>query len=116
MPWTDAFIPIETHYKAEIDAATWGHLAPKKNISYKGVIRFAVGIYGSDDLNPTVIQAELKGKKDELSSSPWFYNALNDMLSELACEDKVEAGKVYEWVGTFRNYEFIGTIREMILQ
>jgi hypothetical protein len=103
---------------------TWGHLAPRKNTTYSGVIRFAVGVFGSDDLNPTPIECELRSGKHELHSSPWFYDALTELLSDWACAGRygndplsvpVEAGGVYEWRGTFRNYEFSGELRRMTL-
>lgn len=104
---------------------TWGHLAPKRNVTYSGVIRFAVGVFGDDDLNPTPIECELKNGDDELHSSPWFYDALADLLGDWAAAGRygnepaiatpVEAGGVYEWRGTFRNYKFRGQLRRMTL-
>lgn len=103
---------------------TWGHLAPKRNTTYSGFIRFAVGIFGSDDLNPTVIECELNHGDDELHSSPWFYDALAELLSDWAAAGRygnaplsipVDAGGIYEWRGTFRNYKFRGELRRMTL-
>lgn len=103
---------------------TWGHLAPRRNVTYSGFIRFAVGIFGSDDLNPTTVDCELKNGSDELHSSPWFYDALAELLSDWASAGRygieplpvpVESGGVYEWRGTFRNYKFSGKLRRMTL-
>jgi hypothetical protein len=122
--WEALGASIDQINYAMICKETWGHLAPKKNVSYKGFIRFAVGVFGDDDLNPVPIACELRSTKEELDSSPWFYDALTDLLSEWASAGRygndplpvpIEGGNVYEWRGTFRNYEFRGTIRKMTL-
>lgn len=102
----DAFAPWEAHYHALVMADTWGHLAPKKNKTYRGCIVFAVGIFGSDNLNPTALHCEFRSGKDELDSSPWFFDAMADFLSDLGCD----AGGVYRFDGTFRNYTFRGNV------
>lgn len=103
---------IMAHNYRVVAEETWGHLAPEKNTAYRGVIRFAVGVFGNDELNPTPIQCEFKN----LDTSPWFYDALTEFLYDLAKNNPtVEAGGVYEWQGAFRNYEFKGTVRRMNL-
>lgn len=47
------------------------HLAPKKDKRYKGRIIYAIGCFGDDPLNPTVLSCKLRG----LDSSPWFFDA-----------------------------------------
>ncbi len=97
----DVFLPEEIAYKARVMGMTWGHLAPKKNKKYPGYILFTISAYG--DIVP--IRAEFKG----LDDSPWFYEALQDFVYENAKED----GKVYRFDGTFRNYEFKGTVTKL---
>lgn len=98
-----AWAPITAAQKEAVYKETWGHLAPKKNFTYQGRIVYAVGCFGSDPLNPTVIYSEFADRKSkELDSSPWFFDALMDLVGEQENED----GCVYEMVGTFRNYEF----------
>src|SRR5687768_9856291 len=75
---------IESHNYQIVAKETWGHLAPKRNMTYRGVIRFAIGIYDSGDLNPTPIHCELKSRTEELHSSPWFYDAINEWLQDIA--------------------------------
>lgn len=105
-----AFAPIDAAYRAEVLADTWGHLAPSKNRVYKGYILFAVGCFGNDPLNPTVLEYELNNRTlGSLDSSPWFFSALQDFLSDL----ETETGKVYRFDGTFRNYEFDGKVRQL---
>ena len=102
----DAFAPVEAHYRAQVYKDTWGHLAPKKNKAYRGSIVFALGCYGSDYLNPTVLSCEMN-----IDDSPWFFDAMTDFLSSLGGE----AGGVYKWAGTFKNYEFSGSVRRLDL-
>lgn len=123
----EVFAPIEARYHAQVIQATWGHLAPVKNRIYRGHVVFAVGCFGDDGLNPTAIESEFTNSKgEELESSPWFYDALTDLLGSFVgieyplpgfpSDDKpAKAGGVYRWEGTFRNYEFKGTLRRLQL-
>lgn len=99
----DAWAPVEEEQFRQVQRETWGHLAPKKNKKYAGRIVYAIGCFGSDNLNPTPLFCDLKG----LDSSPWFYDALLEWLQE----EKTEEGCVYEFVGYFLNYEFVGSHR-----
>jgi hypothetical protein len=104
----DAFAPAEARYKAAVMGDTWGHLAPKRNKIYRGHLIFAVGCFGSDYLNPTAIECEFRG----LDSSPWFFDAVCEFMQSLDTEE----GGVYRWDGTFRNYEFTGTVKRLKLE
>jgi hypothetical protein len=109
----EAFAPAMAEYHATVMTATWGHLAPSKNKTYSGHLTFAVGIFGSDNLNPIVLECEFKNRSgEELDSSPWFYDAMMDFMQSL----ETEAGAVYRFVGTFRNYKFKGTIQRLRLE
>lgn len=105
----EAFAPIEARNREIIKQNTWGHLAPKKNKSYQGRVVYAVGCFGSDNLNPTVIYCEFKG----LDSSPWFFDALMNLVQDVNPSLRKE-GFVYEWTGTFRNYVFRGAFRGIL--
>lgn len=102
----DAWAPVEAHYRAQVFEETWGHLAPRKNKSYRGHITFALGCFGNDPLNPTVLACEIG-----IDSSPWFFDAMIDFLQSLKCEE----GGVYRWEGAFRNYEFKGAVQRLSL-
>ena len=111
----DVFAPAEAKYAADVRRATWGHLAPKRGKTHRGYVVFAVGCFGNDDLNPTPLECEFKG----LDSSPWFYDALTEFLGEFVGTGDgrpCEAGGVYRWEGTFRNYEFVGKLEKLIVQ
>ncbi len=100
MAMADAFASSEAHYRDQVLAATWGHLAPRRNKKYRGRLVYAVGCYGNDHLNPTVLSCEFA----ELEDSPWFYSVLTDFLHK----QEFEVGCVYEFRGAFRNYRFEG--------
>jgi hypothetical protein len=101
----EVWAPINARYKAQVFAETWGHLAPSKNKTYRGSIVFAVGIYGGDDLNPTMLACEFAG----LDDSPWFFDACTNFLSSA----EYKAGNVYRFDGSFRNYKFAGRITQV---
>lgn len=103
----DAFAPVEARYHAQVLESTWGHLAPRKNKKYRGHVVFALGCFGSDYLNPTVLVCEIG-----LDGSPWFFEALMDFLRSLEGDE----GGVYRWDGIFRNYEFSGSFRRLPLE
>lgn len=94
---------IENDTRELVMKATWGHLAPEKNKTYRGKVIWALGCgYNYSDLNPTVLLCDF----EELPDSPWFYDALIDFLQEL-----VERGTgVWQWEGTFRNYSWCGKL------
>ena len=106
MSLADAFAPIEAHYEAKAQEQTWGHLAPKKNKTYRGRIVYAIGCYSHDRLNPTVLVC----KFSDLEDSPWFMQALDEFLSE----QEFQVGCVYEFLGGFRNYVFHGSITTLL--
>ncbi len=94
-------------YHEEVLQETWGHLAPRKNATYYGSITYAVGCYGNDRLNPTILQVEFKTHDGQtLEDSPWFFNELQEFIHSDACPK--QSGQVYRFTGTFRNYKFNG--------
>jgi len=113
--FANAFAASEIDYRAKLLKQTWGNLAPKRDKTYKGHILFAVGCFGDDPLNPTILESEFRG----LDSSPWFFDALSEFLSAdqhcAAGRCRFRAGCVYRFDGTFRNYIFKGSLRVVIL-
>lgn len=101
----DTLAKAEAPYIRAVFNETWGHLAPKRNKTYKGRIVYAIGCYDSGHLNPTPITVELPGMDD----SPYFYEAINEWLQDIE-EEFREEGCVYEVVGHFKNYKFVGAI------
>ena len=97
----------EAPYREVIFRETYGHLAPDKNRTYRGHVTFAVGCFGSDNLNPTAMECEF----GDLESSPWFFDAIQELLRS----QEVEVGCVYRWDGSFRNYKFRGAIKKLTL-
>lgn len=99
---------IDHDVRERVMQETWGHLAPKKNKTYKGRIVWACGVFDSGDLNPTAIYFNLK----ELNSSPWSYLAINEFMQNQPKQFRKE-GCIYEWTGTFRNYVFEGKVKQI---
>jgi hypothetical protein len=111
----DAFAPAAAAYHTAVIKETWGHLAPQKNKTYRGQLTFALGIFGSDDLNPTALECAFKTRKGEtLESSPWFFDAMMEFMQSL--QDTTKAGGVYRFVGTFKNYQFNGAVQRLKLE
>jgi hypothetical protein len=106
----EVFAPAEERYRIQVQEDTFGHLAPKKNTTYRGHVIFAIGCYDCGELNPTPLSVEF----GDLPDSPWFYDALIDLLSEDQGVDKQRfaAGHVYRFDGSFRDYVFRGKFRE----
>lgn len=96
----------EAPYIRAVFNSTWWHLAPRRNKTYNGRIVYAIGCYESGELNPTPITVELPG----LDDSPYFYSAINEWLQDLEDEFR-KPGCVYEFIGHFKNYQFVGQIR-----
>ena len=94
----DAFAPATARYKEQVMYDTWGHLAPRKSKTYKGRIVYAVGCFGSDNLNPTAIVFDFP----ELDSSPWFFDRMAEFLADQESDLRKE-GCVYVFTGSFRN-------------
>ena len=108
----EVFAPVEARYHAQILKETWGHLAAVKNRKYTGHITWALGCYGDENLNPTILEAELKGSDGKLlDGGPWLFDAMIDFLHSHSTEE----GAVFRFDGFFRNYEFVGSIRRLKL-
>lgn len=102
----DVYAPIEERNREIVMENTWGHLAPKKGKRYTGRIVYAVGCFGSDPHNPVALVCEFYG----LDMSPWFFDA----MSEFIASQNNESGRVYEFRGIFRNYEFNGKVTTLL--
>ena len=63
--------------------------------------------FDSGEHNPTTLIADF----DNLDSSPWFYECINDFLQTLAENHSFQAGEVYEFAGNLINYELQGNIK-----
>lgn len=105
--WDETAASITAMNKERVYAATWGHLAPKANTTYKGIITCAKSHYESGTTH--LLNIELKGLED----SPWLYEAVEDMLWQL--EEKLKEGCAYVITTTFRNYRFWTKIKEINL-
>jgi hypothetical protein len=103
MSLADAFAPAEQHYRNQVIAATFGHLAPEPRKAYPGTILFTHSEYGQ--LVP------IRAHFDGLPDSPWFFEHLNDFVADKA----TVAGGVYRFKGTYMlckngNARFVGKV------
>ena len=103
----EAFLPVEMEYREQIRRDTWGHLAPREHRVYRGEVVFAVGCFGNDPINPTVLNCRFRG----LDESPWFFESLIRFIGKR----KRRPGGVYRWEGEFCNYKFKGSFTRLRL-
>ena len=109
----NAFAPIEAMYREQMRVATWGHMAPVKDRKYTGRIIFAVGCYGNDDINPTVLTT------DVLPNSPWEYDHIRELIWALQKtfgehNERFNSGCVYGINASCRNYLFEGQLMRLM--
>lgn len=86
-------------YYAAVFDNTWGHLAPQKNVSYNGIVRFVVTDHSHYGCQPIIIQYEFPNLE-----GPYLHDELFDKVCDW--KDDFEPGTVYERLITFRNYRF----------
>lgn len=84
---------------------TFGHLAPKKERSYKGYMIWAYGWYGDIVL--------LGSGFKNLSNSPWLFAAMQEYIGE-----NLDGEGIYKWEGHFEKldeecYCFGGKIKRL---
>lgn len=97
--WAETVTPILAHNKNAQLAETWGHLAPEKNVSYKGKILFCVSGYGYTGT------ALIDSKFEKLDDSPWLYDAIDKYINDF---ESLDDGCIYQIDCTFRNYRLYG--------
>jgi hypothetical protein len=90
---------------------TWGHLAPKIGVTYKGWILFGTNAFGT--MNPQLLDAEFEEPNNDLMpSSPWSHEHIEDYLFkrfDLHYRNKktkhFKPGCVYKFHGTYTIYK-----------
>lgn len=97
----DTLAEYEAIQKEIVCRETFGHLAPQEDRAYPGRIVFGASPYWSQGV--VILFCEFEG----LGDSPWFYEAVNDFISD----QENKAGCVYEFMGQIRNYEFTGKLK-----
>lgn len=102
--WAETFAPIQAKYRQDVFVNTRGHLAPQKNVSYKGKILFCVSGYGST--GTSLIDSQF----DNLEDSPWLYDAIYEFIDNW---NGLDNGCIYKINCTFRNYRFYGTPKKV---
>jgi hypothetical protein len=97
--------PIK-EYQEAVYQDTWGHLAPKKNVTYKGQILVAKSGYGGSDRK--IIEMEW----ENLDDSPWLFDHVNNWIWD--SRDLMKEDGVYWIKTTFRNYRMWGKIAKIM--
>lgn len=88
---------------------TWGHLMPQKNVSYPGVVRFALTDHSQYGCQPIIIQYEFPNLE-----GPYIHDYLFDKICDIETSC-LKAGAIYQMNLTFRNYRFYyGKITEVL--
>lgn len=104
----------ENRYRVKIYEATWGHLAPEKNKTYRGTITIAFGNYHSGHINPIIL--EEVGMPE---NSPWWYEAVHEYISNLVRgnnDKEWDSGYVLKLNITFRNFQFWLTNTQVLVR
>lgn len=98
-------LPPQTRHNdlghASIFNNTWGHCAPEKNVSYKGIVRFVCTDHSQYGCQPIILQYEFPNL-----DGPYIHDELFDDVCEWNRKDQLETGVIYERYLTFRNYRF----------
>lgn len=88
---------------------TWGHLAPEKNTSYKGLVRFVMTDHSHYGCQPIIIFYEFPNLE-----GPYIHDFLFDKICDIETKH-FEQGAVYEMLVTFRNYRlYWGKARKVL--
>lgn len=101
----EVFAPIEAHNRESVAQNTWGHLAPKKNKTYRGKMLISHSEYST---GITITAMEWEGLPD----SPWLYDSVNDFLWNN--RKFIPSGGVYIAQITMRNYRYWLKITEAV--
>lgn len=106
----EAFAPVDAVNREIVYRDTWRHLAPEPRRTYRGYIVYAYGAWG--DIVP--VDSEFDG----LSSSPWFFEDMNNYICEQITE--TTAVGIYRFDGTYTRFKngscrFSGKIRTIAL-
>jgi hypothetical protein len=102
---------IEQDQREAVKIDTWGHLAPHRNVRYPIEFTAAVGWFADDISNPILLSC---GPKEGPWYGPWFYDSVREFLSEKIGKDENE-GKIFRFVGHWRNYRFVGKFKEIVI-
>lgn len=92
----DAFADSEAAYRAQVEAQTFGHLAPKPRLPYHGHMLFAFGCFGDHQIIDYDFQ--------NLPDSPWLCNDMNDFVSRFI-ESKAKNGCLYKFEGHYIKFK-----------
>ena len=96
MSLSDIMAPVLARQRNEVLKDAWGHLAPEKDIRYKGKIYIFVSPFNKGG----GFDFEFEG----LDSSPWLYDAIQEYLNDW----NFPYNGLWEFDCTVRNYKITG--------
>jgi hypothetical protein len=98
-------LPQQTRHNdrgyADIFNKTWGHMAPEKNTSYKGVVRFVITDHSEYGCQPIILEYDFPNLH-----GPYIHDELFESVCGGSNWENLETGVIYERFLTFRNYRF----------
>lgn len=101
---------IDTDRQIAVRNATWGHMAPEKNTSYKGFIRFTLTDHSHYGSQPIILLYDFPNLYD-----PYIHDFLFDKICDYLEMYDLKKGGIYEQQLTFRNYRFYyGKIKRIL--
>lgn len=102
------FATHEAIAKAQVEADTWGHLAPQPRVPYPVRLVVAVGVFADDGFAVVVCDT------GDMEANPWFYDDLHEWLDG----HDLEGGSLHEFQGTYTKFKngkhrFAGSLVEV---
>lgn len=98
------------NYHAAVFNNTWGHMAPQKNISYKGIVRFVLTDHSHYGCQPIILEYDFPNLQ-----GPYMHDELFNDVCDWKKTDDLKSGVIYERTLTFRNYRFYyGKVKEVL--
>lgn len=96
-------LPPQTRHNdsgyASVFNDTWGHMAPQKNTSYKGIIRFTMTDHSHYGCQPIILTYDFP------LDGPYIHDELFNSVCDWDTKS-FKPGSIYEVILTFRNYRF----------
>lgn len=92
---------IEAINRQNVRNETWGHMAPQKNVSYKGKVRFVLTDHSHYGCQPIILEYDFPNLQ-----GPYIHDYLFDKVLDWKKDEELKTGIIYERELTFRNYRF----------
>ena len=109
MSFASTMQSLDYHNFLKVRDMTWGHMAPEKNVSYKGFVRFCFTDHSHYGRQAIILLYDFPNL-----DGPYIHDFLFDKMGDYDSDD-FEIGAIYEQQLTFRNYRFYyGKINQLL--